>query len=285
MVLVSLPMRVSAAIALSSLLGLAACSSPKPPEAPKIVEKTPTERPSAARKKSGPSVESEIGALDKDATVRVFHALLPRIEKCQDDRRGKEERLDFLAGDIGIKVRIKADGTARWAYLTKSTLGDRSVETCILEAAKRASWPKPQGGEGIAENELSLPMKGDRDAVAWPSDKVVKEIPNIKGQLNGCRQGKQGTFPITAYVDKEGKVISAGAATPVEEADGAAECMVKIVRGWQLPSPGGFPAKVSFSVDLARLTRCSRGRSGVFSTSRWFLSRLRRSFWSERCSP
>ena len=239
----------SSAGALLLVVGLVACGSPKPPEAPKAVEKTETEKPVAARKKSGPSVESEIGALDKDATIRAFNSLIPRIEKCQDDRRAKEERLDFLAGDIGIKVRIKADGTARWAYLTKSTLGDRPLETCILEAAKRASWPKPQGGEGLAENELTVPMKGDRDAVAWPSEKVTKEIPNIKGQLNGCRQGKPGTFRITAYVDKEGKVISAGAATPIEEADGSAECMVKTVRGWQLPSPGGFPAKVSFTVD------------------------------------
>ena len=226
-----------------------ACGAPKPPEPPKTEPKVSTPVQPTARQKTGPSVESEIGALDKDATIRAFNSLIPRIEKCQDDRRAKEERLDFLAGDIGIKVRIKADGSARWAYLTKSTLGDRPVETCILEAAKRVSWPKPQGGEGIAENELTLPMKGDRDAVAWSADKVVKEVPNIKGQLNGCRQGKQGTFPITAYVDKEGKVISAGAATPIEEADGAAECMVKTVRGWQLPSPGGFPAKVTFAVD------------------------------------
>lgn len=238
--------RPSFALAVCSLV---ACGSPKPPEAPKVEPKSTEADKPVARKKSGPSVESEIGALDKDATIRAFNSLIPRIEKCQDDRRAKEERLDFLAGDIAIKVRIKTDGTARWAYLTRSTLGDRPLETCILEAAKRVSWPKPQGGEGLAENELTVPMKGDRDAVAWPPEKVTKEIPNIKGQLNGCRQGKQGTFKLTAYVDKDGKVISAGAATPVEEADGSAECMVKTVRGWQLPSPGGFPAKVTFAVD------------------------------------
>lgn len=227
---------------------LLACSGPKPPEAPKPDVPPTDQAKGPARKKSGPLVASEVGALDKDATVRAFGSLLPRVEKCQDERRAKDERLDFLAGDIKLKVRIKADGTVRYAYLAHSTLGDAAVESCIVEAAKRVSWPKPEGGEGIAENELSLPMKGDRDAVAWAPEKVVKEVSSVKAQLASCRAGKSGAFAITAYVDKDGQVISAGASAPVEDADAVVDCLLKTIKSVKMPSPGGFPAKVTIAV-------------------------------------
>lgn len=231
-----------------ALAANAACSSPKPPEPPRAPDKTAA-RDSGPRRRVGPSVETEIGALDQNATERAFGALLRKVEKCQDDRRAQEEQLDFLSGDVKIKVRVKADGSARYAYLQKTTVGDRAVEQCIVDAAKGLSWPKPQGGEGIAENEFSLPQKGDREAVAWPATKVAKEVDGAKAQLKSCTGGKKGGFLVTAYVDKAGRVISAGASAPVEDAEGAVDCLVKAVRGLKLPSPGGFPAKVTISVD------------------------------------
>jgi hypothetical protein len=231
-------------------VGGVACAGPKPPEAPKPDDSAVAKQPSGgARKKSGPSVQSEIGGLDEKATMRAFESWSRKVETCQDARRGKNPNLDFLAGSLTIKVHIDEGGRSTQAHLVKSTLGDEALEACIVAAANAMSWPKPEGGKmGLAEQEITLPMKGDRDAVAWSADKLGKELEQLRPKLKECRAGKSGAYDVTMYVGTEGEVLAAGASSPEADGGKAAACLTKLVAGTKWPSPGGFPAKVTFAV-------------------------------------
>jgi hypothetical protein len=238
--------RYLAAVVISVLS--CACASAPPPPPPETPKDTEEKRPE--KKKPAPQVSSEIGGMNEKDTRRAFESLLRKVEKCQDERRTANGKLDFVAGDVRIEVRVKLDGTARTAYLPKSTLGDRDLEQCIINAAKAMTWPQPEGGEGIAKNEFSLPMKADREAVAWEPAKVQKQLDKAKPSFDSCRKGK-GSYEITAYVDKDGSVIAAGASQPTDQVDPVIECIIKTTKAVKMPSPGGWPAKVSFVVELA----------------------------------
>jgi outer membrane biosynthesis protein TonB len=189
-------------------------------------------------------VKAEVGALDAKAVKKNFEEILRKIEGCQEARRKEEGRLDFLAGDLKLEVRVGEDGKVKSAFLPVSTVGDLKLEACALDAARAASWPRPEGGvTGIASNEFHVPMKGDREATPWPADKVSSALASAA--LQPCKAGVQGTIEVTLYVDTDGKVISAGASRPDPEKPEVAACVVKAVQGLKFPSPGSWPAKVT----------------------------------------
>jgi outer membrane biosynthesis protein TonB len=232
-------------------LVLWACSSP--PTRPATGPTTPPDAttpkgagPAAGgtKKPAGPDLKAEVGALDAGAVKKNFQAMLQKIERCQDDRRKEEGRLDFLAGDLKIEVHVGEDGAVKSAFLPRSTVGDLRLEACALDAARALSWPRPEGGlTGIASNEFHLPMKGDREATPWEADRV--EATLASAALQPCKAGLKGTVELTLYVDTDGKVISAGASRPDPGKPEVAACVTKAVQGLKFPSPGSWPAKVT----------------------------------------
>jgi hypothetical protein len=233
---------------LAATLASSGCGSAPPaaPPPPPVEEGT-----AAGGAQAGPelpAVEQEVGALNEQATTKAFFGLLPKMERCQQEGRARDERLEFLAGDVELVVHIRRDGGARRAFLAKSTLGDHAAEQCIVAAARAASWPRPEGGgDGVAKNAFQLPLRADRDAVSWNDAKIAPALGASARAFRACRRGNRSRIELTAYVDRDGTVIAAGASTPDGEADAVAGCMVKAAKGLKLPSPGGWPAKVTFA--------------------------------------
>gem|GEM_PF-36225 len=206
--------------------------------------------PRAAKPKAGPDLKAEVGALDAGVVKKNFASLSQKVERCQDERRKQNEKLDFLSGDLKIEVWVAEDGSVKAAFLPRSTLGDRALEKCIVDAARSLPWPKPDGGlKGVASNEFQLPMKADREAVPWASDKAESTVARAKSALGSCRSGGKGPADVTLYVDTDGKVISAGASQPDPEKSPSPDCLVDAVKGLKFPSPGGWPAKVTVAIN------------------------------------
>src|SRR5712671_3647705 len=133
------------------LLALSGCGS-KPPPPPSEV-KPSTASSEDDEPSGGPSVESEVGAMSEEKVKRAFEHASPRLTACFNK---SAERLPYLSGDVRFVIRVKKDGTARWAFVKDSNLGDHAAEECMLSALKSAPWPKPKGGEGMAENSFSF---------------------------------------------------------------------------------------------------------------------------------
>src|SRR5690242_20507651 len=103
--------RTSLAIAiLASAFGAAACSSPPPPPAE---GPTNDDAPAPTRRRAGPSVESEIGALDSAKVQAVFDAAAPALKDCYLKGVG---RIGFMGGDIRIAVRVNEDGSTKHVF-------------------------------------------------------------------------------------------------------------------------------------------------------------------------
>jgi hypothetical protein len=189
---------------------------------------------------------SELGSVDPDAVQDVFHKLAGKFADCQ--KRGLD-RVEVLAGNVKFFLRIGEDGSAKWAYLENgSDVGDRGTEQCLIVAVMAARWPKPDGGDAEARYSIELPADG-RPATDWSSDKVAAALGKHGDAIDQCKAGSSASFHGTMYVGPGGRVLSAGVVASGKDTDDKVQCLVKVLEGMKgLPSPGSWPAKVSFGL-------------------------------------
>jgi hypothetical protein len=223
---------------------LSACADGKEPQSPAdAVEDEPhAPRP---RTNGGPKIESEIGALDEKAVAAAFREVRPKIKKCL---RGANDGLDLpvVGGELEVQLRVKGDGSLRWVYPMRSTLGHRSAEKCVLDALMAQSWPKPEGGdEGLARTDYGIDPPG-RAPVRWSAGDLGSAASEVESALNDCMSDAGAkSLSVTIYVDADGNAITAGGAVGDENGTEAIDCAVNAVKAIKFPSPGSYPAKVT----------------------------------------
>src|SRR6266511_3514572 len=144
-----------------SLFSNVSCGGSEPPPAvPALEAPRVSQRP---KPKQRLSISGQLGSLDEGKVEDTFNRLLPKFGDCLAQGAS---RVEFIGGHVKFFVRIALDGTAKWAYLPESTIGDRDIERCMLGVAKSARWPMPAEGEGQAQKAFDFDPPPDvRDAV------------------------------------------------------------------------------------------------------------------------
>ncbi|WP_438019710.1 AgmX/PglI C-terminal domain-containing protein [Sorangium sp. So ce315] len=231
-------------LAVSSLVSVLGCGGAEPaPAAPEMLDAAPVteSRPSM-------SSRSEIGGMNEEKVQAAFQRASHRLSRCYE--RGVQ-RIPYLGGEIRFKVRVTEDGTARWAFVKDSTLGDRETEACMLKVLKAARWPKPVGGEGLAENSFTFePSSDERPPVPWTPDQLGTPYKKARPALESCRsQAGASQLKATLYIDTNGRPLSVGVSSADERGEDAAECVAGALREITFPSPGSYASKVSVDID------------------------------------
>jgi hypothetical protein len=209
---------------------------------PKLVEQEPVQETDHLH---GVRTHSEIGGLNEDAVEATFKTSLEALQNCLNDG---SSRVEFLGGSVAFFLKIGASGRVEHAHLESSTLGDRATERCMLKALRRKHWPKPVGGEvGLARKSFEFDPPSDvRPPTDWPEEEVRPTVEKMNGKLRSCKNGRRGQFRATAYVAADGSVLSASVTPPDEDGEQEVDCLVEVVEQTTFPSPGSWPAKVSF---------------------------------------
>lgn len=223
----------------------AACSSPPPPP----IEDASNDAPPPTRQRVVPTIESEVGALDMKQVSAVFESAGESLKDCYARGVG---RVAFLAGEIRLAVRVGEDGSARYAYVKDSTIGDRATEACMLGVLKKRTWPKPQGGkEGNADTPFAFdPGDEERPPVEWAESRMGDAYTKSKAALARCRTSAgAGPMKATLYVDTEGKALAVGVSGADSKSEDAASCVVDLLMGLKYASPGSYAAKVTVAID------------------------------------
>ena len=140
-----------------------------------------------------PSVESEVGALDAGKVAAVFKTASGSLQECY---ASGVSRVAFMSGDIKLAVRVAEDGSAKYAFVKESSLGDRQTEECMLGVLRKQTWPKPVGGkEGNAETTFGFdpgtrtgrPSSGRRRAWATRTSRPSPPSRNAAPTLGPAR--------------------------------------------------------------------------------------------------
>jgi hypothetical protein len=194
--------------------------------------------------------DADIGALDQTKVNATLNRTSDKLTACFSEGL---RRIPFLGGNIKFALRINQKGVATVAYMKESTLGDRTTETCMLDALRAASWPAPVGGrEGLAEGGLGFdPSPDERPAVDLDADKLgKKELPKAKAAIEKCRSSAgAGAITTTLYVGTDGKPMGVGVAVADAKGEEAATCVVDALRAMTFASPGSYAGKVSIAAD------------------------------------
>lgn len=256
--------------ALACLLLVACGSQPPPPPVTDEPAAAPARR--TAPTSGGPSVAQELGSIDPRAVEQTFAKLQSKLETCHQQGRG---RVEVLAGDVKLFLRVGQDGRVRYAYFEETTLGDRATEKCILDTLSAADWPKPQGGEAEVRNGFGWSPGGERAPASWAADKVTGALDDdAKAAVAKCKGSVSASFHVTGYVEPAedapapatkappskkkaaaapapvagGKFKSLGVAAPNKDGAEKVDCIVDALKGVPLPTPGSYVAKVTFSI-------------------------------------
>ena len=234
------PQGLALVMALAVVTGCGGAPQPKAPEA------TNDREASSREASSGPSVESEIGGLNEAQVKATFGRASNSLSACFN--KGAE-RLPYLSGEVRFVLRIKQDGAPRFAFVKDSSLGDRVTEECMLKALKSLTWPKPQGGEGIAENSFTFePGADERPPVALTPEQLGKEFKKAQGALAKCH-ATPGAIKATMYIETDGKPLAIGASSADERADAAIGCVISTLQEVKFASPGSYAGKVTITLD------------------------------------
>jgi hypothetical protein len=228
-------------VQLSALLLAVAATSCAPSTQPKA--DAPTDKPEKRRGAGSGSYEGQIGGLNHEAVEAKFMALQRSVERCLGEGT---ERVSNLGGTFDIAVRIRHDGSLRWAFMAESTLGDRATEACILEAARNATWPKPLGGEGEANHSFTIDSSAE--VHTWKSSKLKGSMLTIRKKMWKCIGKVRGRFTATVYVRADGGVAAAGVSPPNADAEDQSDCVVEVIRGFNFGRQRRRLSKVTFRI-------------------------------------
>ncbi|MEO7110152.1 MAG: AgmX/PglI C-terminal domain-containing protein [Polyangiaceae bacterium] len=235
--------RISAAFSTA----LVACGGP----AAGPVAAPPAEPVAESGAASGPlpQVSQELGSISEDAVDKNFDKLNGKIQACFT---AGLSRVEYLGGEMAVFLRIGVEGHVKYDYFRSSTVGDRETEKCVLGVFANADWPKPQGGEAEVRKTFTFDPPGDvRAPTAWNSDKIAAAVGKASDAIAKCKSGESESFKGAAYVvpdGKHGKVQAVGMGTPSKEGADKIDCLLGVVQGLELPSPGSYAAKVSFAL-------------------------------------
>jgi hypothetical protein len=264
--------RIVMAFALASLVG---CGSKPPPKVEEPVKEEPHARPSGPT----PQVSQELGSIDPKKVEQTFASLVAGpLEGCHKQGR---DRIEFLTGDVKVFLRIDGSGKMKYGFFEDSTLGDRETEKCILGVFANASWPKPEGGEAEVHSGFGWGPGGEREPTSWPSDKVTAALldaKDVRKSVEKCKAGVKADFAVTGYVEMDeggdadkpkpagkappakpkhgkkgnkeqgGRFKAIGVSSKSKEGSEKIDCIVDALKPLELPSPGSYAAKVTFSL-------------------------------------
>jgi hypothetical protein len=215
---------------------LPACAPALPPPVIRDAEPVPVKVDRGAT-----SMESEIGGLNEEAMDRAFASL--EVQRCLTEGSA---RLSAIGGEFKLRLRINRDGGARWAYVSESTLGDRATEKCLIDLVRDRSWPKPLGGEGLAEKSFAI--DAPTAPVLLEEKRMIADVTRARAAASKCRHGIVGSFFATVHVRPDGHVSAAGVAPPSERGEDVADCVVEALRTIRFRPSAPRSAKVSFEI-------------------------------------
>jgi hypothetical protein len=218
-----------------------ACGEGSPP--PKTADSEPV---AETPERTGVTMSAEIGGLNEEKVNKAFESGLSGLQRCLEQGAS---RVEFLGGSVGFFIKIDVQGQVEAAYLEKSTLGDRDTEKCMLDVMRGRKWPKPVGGEhGLARKSFDFDAPNDvRPPADYDTSHLNRGLDKIAGKLASCKSRK-GSYEATLYVATDGSVLSASVTPPDETGEDAVDCLVSTLKGASFPSPGSWPAKVTFAL-------------------------------------
>jgi hypothetical protein len=218
--------------------------------APKPQRVAPVLAPAAAPEPPPQPVPASVrikgltGTLNKDDVHQTMEARQNELDACIHESR---RRLRLVSGTIQFSFRVDADGAVEDVHPTESNIGHYALESCILRVLSETVFPKPDGSAS-ARFDWGLTVEPATARAPEPiePDVLDKVLDKHGGEVReACETKKRERFTVTAYINRRGKVVSAGALAQPAEAAEKLECVLDGIKALRMPKQKK-DAKVTF---------------------------------------
>jgi len=184
------------------------------------------------------------GTLSQSEIQNALEPRMLKFSRCVQRRSGDVE---WISGRLEFSFHVALDGSVASVFPSGGGMGDRESERCMIDIAKGVRFHAPHGGEADFSWPLEVPLDPEvREPVVWDASQANEVLlANAQAALEVCGGG---AFSITAYIDPDGHVVSAGAVTSSVDDAAKLDCITDAIKGWVFPSPGSYAARVSFGL-------------------------------------
>jgi hypothetical protein len=179
------------------------------------------------------TVKGLTGTLNKDDVHQTMDAKQSEFDACiGQTRRG----LRWISGAIRFAFRVDAEGLVQEVHPIESDIGHRNLEQCLTDTVAATIFPKP-AGLATAQFTWGMTVEPVPGRPPDPLDaKIVERVlrkrrPEIWRE---CEIQRRQRFAVTAYIARNGRILSAGAVPMPPKASEKLDCVLEEVASWRV---------------------------------------------------
>jgi TonB family protein len=195
----------------------------------------------------GMKVESEMGVLETADVEEALSARLDDVRACYG-RAGKAQ--DYAGGRVLLRFLVGGDGRPQDVWVVESTLGNYSVERCLVEVGRSVVFSAPTGHKATTfEYPVEFRSTNETAVLDIEGLKIDHDVSVFLPQLAAC--GPLAKAPVVAimYIEPSGFPGSVGLATDVALDEDAGDCVVQAIRRWKMSAAlPGHVLRANFSI-------------------------------------
>jgi TonB family protein len=163
-------------------------------------------------------------------------------------RAGKAQ--EYAGGRVVLHFLVGGDGHAEDVWVVESSLGNYSVERCLVEVGRGVVFSAPSGHKATTfDYPVEFRPTSAKQVLDIDGVKIDHDISVFLPQLAAC--GRLAAEPVVAimYIESSGFPGSVGLATGAALDEEAAACAVKTIQRWKMSaSLPGRVLRANFSI-------------------------------------
>jgi TonB family protein len=192
-------------------------------------------------------LDNELGVLD---TADVEDTLLGRLDDVRAcyGRAGKAQQ--YAGGRVLLRFLVGGDGHAQDVWVVESSLGNYSVERCLVEVGRSVVFAAPSGGKAT-NFDYPVEFRSTNQVTVLDIEglKIDHDLAAFMPQLAACGPLAKEAVVAIMYIEPNGFPGSVGLAAGVALDEDAGDCAVATIRRWRMSAAlPGHVLRANFSI-------------------------------------
>jgi TonB family protein len=181
---------------------------------------------------SGMHLETELGVLETADVEETLQGHLADVRACYR-RAGKAQ--DYAGGRVLLRFLVAGDGHVDDVWVVESSLGNYSVERCVVDIGRHLVFGAPTGNRATTF-EYPIEFRSTNQMAVLDIDglKVEHDIAAFLPQLASCGRVASQAVAAIMYIEPNGFPGSVGLAAGATLDEAAADCVVQTIRRWKM---------------------------------------------------
>jgi TonB family protein len=192
-------------------------------------------------------VDAELGVLDTAAVEETLQGRLGDVRACYR-RAGKAQ--DYAGGRVLLRFLVEGSGQVQDVWVVESSLGNYSVERCLVDLGRGVVFEAPTGGKATTF-DYPVEFRSTNEVAVLDVDglKIDHDVAAFLPQLAACGPVAKEAVAAIIYIEPNGFPGSVGLASNVALDEGAGDCAVQTIRRWKMSATlPGRVLRAGFSI-------------------------------------